>query len=131
MDHRADAALVITPQPLLDGRDEMNFAEDLPNLCSRTGLPPANTSFSGELRLFDPRRKKWFTGVQLVEGSQEHRLPTAGDNLVHLALIQLSKQHNNFTRPDVEFAKAELLGLLGLVRPGPELSTDRQVPTAA
>jgi hypothetical protein len=112
MDQSTDTPLPITPPSLFDGRDEMNFAEISPTLLTDRA-PDGQTSFRRELRLFDQRRKNWFTGVQLVEGSQEHGLPTAGDNLVHLALIQLSKLKNNFSRPDLEFTRAELLGLLG------------------
>ncbi|MGE3819750.1 MAG: replication initiator protein A [Isosphaeraceae bacterium] len=112
MEPRTNTSLAINPEALIAGRDEMNFAEISPTLLTDRA-PAGQTFFRRELRLYDPKRKKWITGIQFVEGSQEHGLPTAGDNLVHLALIQLTKHKNNFAKPDVEFTRQELLGLLG------------------
>jgi hypothetical protein len=99
------------------GKDEMNFAE-FP-IALLTDRPPKDqTSIKFEDQVYDERRKKLILRKRLIEGSQEYGLPTATDDKVILALIQLTKQKNDFMRRDVEFSRLELIQLLGWTNEG-------------
>jgi hypothetical protein len=84
------------------GRDEMNLCEfPIATLAER--VPPGCKTL-----VFEDQH-----GRLTVIGSDAYGLPTALDSDVIVALIQLTKQRNDFTDPTVEFSRYELLKLLG------------------
>ena len=94
------------------GKDEMNLAE-FP-MTSLSDKPVAGeTSLRFEDRIYDDRKKKLITRKRIIEGSKEYGLPTATDDAVILALIQLTKLKNGFAFREVEFTRHELINLLG------------------
>lgn len=110
----------MTPHPelLLDdtvappGKDEMNFAE-FPIALLTDRVPKGQTSIKFEDQIYDEKRKKLITRRRIIEGSQEYGLPTATDDAVVLALIQLTKLKSNFKAREVEFTRLELIKMLG------------------
>jgi Replication initiator protein A len=84
------------------GRDEMNLAEYPITLLTERVPPGCKTM------VFEDQH-----GRLTVIGSDAYGLPTALDSDVIVALIQLTKQRNDFTDPTVEFSRYELLKLLG------------------
>ena len=84
------------------GRDEMNLCE-FP-IATLTDHPSEGV----KTLVFEDRH-----GKLTVIGSDAYGLPTALDSDVIVALIQLTKQRNDFTDPTVEFSRYELLKLLG------------------
>jgi Replication initiator protein A len=84
------------------GRDEMNLCE-FP-IATLTDHPSEGV----KTLVFEDRH-----GKLTVIGSDAYGLPTALDSDVIVALIQLTKQRNDFTDPAVEFSRYELLKLLG------------------
>lgn len=94
------------------GKDEMNFAE-FPIALLTDRAPKGQTVIKFEDHVYDERKKKLIPRKRLIEGSQEYGLPTATDDRVILALIQLTKQKNDFTRRDIEFSRLELIRMLG------------------
>lgn len=97
---------------LRPGKDEMNFAE-FPIAMLTDRAPKGVKSIKFEDQVYDERRKKLITRRRIIEGSEEYGLPTATDDMVVLALIQLTKQKSDFIRRDVEFTRLELIRLLG------------------
>src|SRR6266511_340810 len=84
------------------GRDEMNLCEfPIASLAER--VPSGCKTL-----VFEDRQ-----GRLTVIGSDAYGLPTALDNDVIVALIQLTKQRNDFTDPMVCFSRYELVDLLG------------------
>lgn len=104
-------AEVLLP-PALPGRDEMNFAE-FPMALLTDRVPKGQTSIKFEDQIYDERRKKLITRKRVIEGSEEYGLPTATDDRVVLALIQLTKLRSDFTSRSVDFTRLELIKLLG------------------
>ncbi len=94
------------------GKDEMNFAE-FPIALLTDRVPKGQRSIKFEDQIFDPKRKKKITRRRIIDGSEEYGLPTATDDAVILALIQLTKQYSDFERREVEFTRLELIKLLG------------------
>jgi hypothetical protein len=94
------------------GKDEMNFAE-FPIALLTDRVPKGQKSLEFEDQIFDERRKKLITRRRIIEGSEKYGLPTATDDAVVLALIQLTKQKSNFTSREVEFTRLELIRMLG------------------
>src|SRR3954466_5132333 len=94
------------------GKDEMNFAEH-PIALVTDRVPKGQKSIKFEDEVYCEKRKKLVPRRRIIEGSEEYGLPTATDDLVILALIQLSKQKGGFKQPDVEFTRLELIKLLG------------------
>jgi hypothetical protein len=95
-----------------DGRDENNLAE----------FPIALLSDSAALNQktieFEDTLKDWDTGQVIVRrvsitGSDKFGLPTAKDEEVLLALIQLTKLANDFSDPEVWFVKRDVIEILG------------------
>ena len=97
---------------LPSGKDEMNFAE-FPIALLSDRAPKDQKSIKFEDQVYDERRKKLITRKRVIEGSEEYGLPTATDDTVILALIQLTKLKSDFTLPEVEFTRLELIRLLG------------------
>ena len=93
------------------GKDEMNLAEFPLTLLSDRASPD-ETSLKFEDQIFDDRKGKLITRKRLIEGSKEYGLPTATDDAVILALIQLTKLKNGFTARELEFTRHELISML-------------------
>ena len=93
------------------GKDEMNLAE-FP-MTSLSDRPIAGeTSLKFEDQIYDDRKKKIILRKRIIEGSKEYGLPTATDDAVILALIQLTKLKNSFSSREVDFTRHELITLL-------------------
>jgi replication initiator protein A len=84
------------------GRDEMNLCE-FPIAALAERVPSGCKTL-----VFEDRH-----GRLTVIGSDAYGLPTALDSDVIVALIQLTKQRNDFTDPTVCFSRYELVDLLG------------------
>jgi plasmid replication initiation protein len=89
------------PSAELIGRDEMNLAEFPITLLS--DRPPRDQK---TLCYEDAH------GKLLITGSDAYGLPTAADADVIVALMQLTKAKNNFTRASVNFSRYELLKIM-------------------
>ncbi len=100
------------PPRLPSGKDEMNFAE-FPIALLTDKVPKGQKLIKFEDQIFDEKRKRVVTRRRIIEGSEEYGLPTATDDLVILALIQLTKQKGDFTKREVEFTRLELIKMLG------------------
>ncbi len=99
------------------GRDEMNFAE-FP-LALLTDRPPADLkTFEVQDQIFDDRTGQLISRKLVITSSDKYGITTPKDEDVLLALIQLTKEANNFTDRRVQFSRAELLKLLGWTRTG-------------
>ena len=92
----------VTVDMLSGGRDEMNLAELPIAVLTNTAPEGVKTLIFRDTR-----------GSLTVTGSDALGLPTAWDNDVIVALIQLTKQRNNFTHACVHFTRYEVLRLLG------------------
>ena len=105
--------------PMPAGKDEMNFAE-FPIALLTDKVPKGQRFIKFEDQVYDEKRKRVITRRRIIEGSEEYGLPTATDDLVILALIQLSKQKGkgDFTSRAVEFTRLELIRLLGWTNEG-------------
>jgi len=101
-----------SPVYLPSGKDEMNFAE-FPIALLTDKVPKGQKVLKFQDQIFDEKRKRIITRSRIIEGSEEFGLPTATDDLVILALIQLTKLKGDFTRREVEFTRLELIKLLG------------------
>jgi hypothetical protein len=94
------------------GTDENNLAEFPLALLSDT------VSTHQRTLEFEDTVKDWKTGQQVtrrvcVTGSEKYGLPTAKDDQVLAALLQLTGIANNFTNPEVSFTKHQVIQLLG------------------
>ena len=96
------ATETVTLDILTSGRDEMNLAE-LPISVLGDRVPAGVKTL-----IFRDNE-----GTLTLTGSDAYGLPTASDADVIVALIQLTKQKNNFLSPTVNFTRYELLRLLG------------------
>ncbi len=94
------------------GKDEMNFAE-FPIALLTDKVPKGQKSIKFEDTVYDHKKKKTITRRRIIEGSEEYGLPTATDDAVVLALIQLTKLKGDFSRREVEFTRLELIRMLG------------------
>jgi Replication initiator protein A len=101
-----------TTSVLLAGRDEMNIAEFPITLLSDRS-PKGLTKIEHKDRIVDPKSGKEISRRLTITAHEEYGLPTSIDDDIILALIQLTKQQNNFTRPQVYFTRRQLLELLG------------------
>ena len=100
------------PEPLPYGKDEMNFAE-FPIALLTDKVPKGQNIIKYEDQIYDEKRKKLVTRRRIIEGSEEYGLPTRTDDVVVLALIQLTKIKGDFTKREVEFTRLELIKMLG------------------
>lgn len=112
-----EARIETAPALMQQGKDEMNFAEH-PIALLTDRVPKGQTSIKFEGEVYDERKKKIISQKRIIEGSQEYGLPTATDDKVILALIQLTKQKNDFMQREVEFSRLELIRLLGWTNEG-------------
>jgi hypothetical protein len=110
MEHEAQTEAVSALLP--SGKDEMNFAE-FPIALLTDRVPKDQKSIKFEDQIYDEKRKKVITRRRVIEGSEEYGLPTATDDTVILALIQVTKLKTDFTRRQVDFTRLELIRMLG------------------
>ena len=94
------------------GRDELNLAE-FPITLLADRIPAGCKTLEFEDALFDQQANALVTRRLTITGSDRHGLPTAVDDEILVALIQLTKLGNNFTNRRVSFTRYELLKLLG------------------
>lgn len=95
-----------------DGRDSNTLAE-FPLAALTDRIPEGQKTLE-----FSDCIKDWTTGQTIerrivITGSDRFGLPTAKDEDVLLALVQLTKLTNNFSSPEVEFTKHQVIELLG------------------
>lgn len=95
----------------VQGADENNLAE-FPLALLTDSVPAGLKTLE-----FEDTLKDWKTGLEVtrrvcVTGSEKYGLPTAKDDQVLTALIQLTGIANNFTSPEVPFTKHQVIELL-------------------
>jgi Replication initiator protein A len=93
------------------GKDEMNLAEFPMTSLSERPIK-GETTLKFEDQIFDDRKRKIILRKRIIEGSKQYGLPTATDDAVILALIQLTKLKNTFSCRELEFTRHELITLL-------------------
>ena len=106
-----EAEVTLSPSPF-GGKDEMNFAEH-PIALLTDRVPKGQNVLKFEDQVYDEKKKRLVPRRRIIEGSKEYGLPTATDDLVILALIQLTKLKGDFNNPEVEFTRLELIKMLG------------------
>src|SRR4051794_39825524 len=92
---KSSGAVETLSELLRIGKDEMNLAEFPMTSLSDRPLR-GETSLKFEDEIYDERKKKVVRRHRIIEGSKEYGLPTATDDSVILALIQLTKIKNAF-----------------------------------
>ena len=96
-------------EKLTDGRDEMNLAEfPICSLSGRQVNPDLTLQFTDQT--YDKSRGELVSRTLTVAGTQKHGLPTAIDDEVLLALIQISSARGFPQR--VKFSRYEVLNIL-------------------
>ncbi len=94
-----------------DGRDEMNLVEfPFATLSERSG---DTTVLEFQVDDYDRIAGKPVIRKLTVTGDAKYGLPTAKDEEVYLALLQLTKIYNDFVEPKVLFTRCELIRLMG------------------
>lgn len=94
-----------------DGRDEFNLAE-FPLTLLSDKAPSDCKTLEWQDEITDKSTNLPVTRRVIVTGSDRFGLPTASDADVLFALVQLTKQVNNFTSPEVAFSRYELIQIL-------------------
>jgi hypothetical protein len=94
------------------GRDELNLAE-FPITLLADRVPDGCKTLEFEDTLFDQQANALVTRRLTITGSDRYGLPTAVDDEILVALIQLTKLGSNFTNRRVSFTRYELVKLLG------------------
>lgn len=94
------------------GRDELNLAE-FPITLLADRVPSGCKTLVFEDSVHDLQTGEQVPRRVTVTGSDAFGLPTAIDDEVLVALLQITKLSNNFTEPRVRFTRYELLRLLG------------------
>jgi hypothetical protein len=94
------------------GRDEMNIAE-FPITLLADRAPRGQRRIEYADRIFDPGTGREIDRRLVISTPEEYGLPTAIDDDVILALIQLTRRQNGFARPEVYFTRLQLIDLLG------------------
>lgn len=94
------------------GRDEMNLAE-FPIALLGDRAPRGQCEIEFHDSIFDAKNGREVVRSLTITSPEKFGLPTAADDDVILALLQLTKQQNNFARPEVNFTRLQLIGLLG------------------
>ena len=107
-EHSAFAAKTWTAA---DGRDEMNLVECPLSAVSDRFLDGRKTVVFQD-RVWDPDRKAFLKRELAISGSDRYGLPTAKDEDVLLACVQLSARQD-FRDREVRFSRYELIKLLG------------------
>jgi hypothetical protein len=98
------------------GKDELNLAEFPIALLSEKS-PAGVRTLEFQDQIFDTGKKRIVKRKLTIEGSETYGLPTAKDDEVILALIQLSKR-KGFDSRNLQFTRFELLTLLGWANTG-------------
>jgi hypothetical protein len=93
------------------GRDELNLAE-FPITLLADRIPAGCKTLEFEDAVFDQQANAMVTRRLTITGSDRYGLPTAVDDEILVALIQLTKLGNDFTERKLEFTRYELLELL-------------------
>lgn len=94
------------------GRDEMNIAE-FPITLLADRAPKGQRRIEYADRIFDPGTGREIDRRLVISAPEEYGLPTAIDDDVILALIQLTRRQNGFAKPEVYFTRLQLIDLLG------------------
>ena len=94
-----------------EGRDEFNLVE-FPLTLLTDRAPRGQKTLEWEDEITDKATGSPVKRRVIVTGSDAHGLPTASDNDLLFALIQLTKRANDFTSRHVRFSRYELLQLL-------------------
>jgi hypothetical protein len=94
------------------GKDEMNLAE-FPITLLTDRVPKGQGAIQYQDQIFDEKSGQTITRKLTITAPEEYGLPTAVDDDVILALIQLTKLANNFAHREVEFNRSELIRMLG------------------
>jgi Replication initiator protein A len=94
------------------GRDELNLAEFPITLLSNRA-PEGCKTLVFQDEVYDQQAGQMVTRKLTVTGSDAYGLPTALDDEILVALLQLTKRANSFSEPRVSFSRYELLKLLG------------------
>lgn len=94
------------------GRDELNLAE-FPITLLSDRVPKGCKTLVFEIEPKESRVGKVAQRKVTVTGSDAYGLPTALDDEIMVALVQLTKIKNEFTTPVVYFTRYEILRLLG------------------
>src|SRR5690242_6984440 len=97
---------------LTGGRDELNLAE-FPITLLTNRVPEGCKTLIFEDSVYDQQAGKTVCRKVMVTDSDAHGLPTAVDDEILVALIQLTRVANDFTEPRVNFTRYELIRLLG------------------
>jgi hypothetical protein len=95
-----------------DGRDANNLAEWPLSLLSDT-VPDGLKTIEFQDTIDDWKSGKTLVRRVCITGSDKFGLPTAKDEEILLALLQLTKIQNNFESPEISFCKNEIIELLG------------------
>lgn len=107
-----DTATVQSEQPLMRiGKDEMNLAE-FPITLLTDRVPKGQNVIQYQDQVFDDKTSRTITRKLTISASEGYGLPTALDDDVILAMIQLTKIVNNFTSRKVEFSRLDLIRML-------------------
>ncbi len=96
---------------ITDGKDEMNLAE-FPLSAISDRLDPDQKTLVFEDRIFDQQRGEMITRKLTITASDEYGLPTAIDDEVMLALVQVSKLQK-FGNRKVSFSRFQIISMLG------------------
>lgn len=96
----------------ITGIDELNLAEFPLAMISERQIP-GQKSLVFEESIFDRKERRTVQRRLVISGSDRYGLPTAKDDEILLACLQLSKQQG-FKSREVEFSRYELLKVLGL-----------------
>ncbi len=94
-----------------DGRDEMNLVECPLSAVSDRFLDGRKTVVFQD-QVWDPDRKAFLKRELAISGSDRYGLPTAKDEDVLLACVQLASRQD-FREREVRFSRYELIKLLG------------------
>jgi hypothetical protein len=95
------------------GKDEMNLAE-FPITLLTDRAPKGQSVIRYQDQIFDARLKRLLTRKLTVTAPEEYGLPTALDDDILLALIQITKNANGFGSREVSFTRYELAKMLKL-----------------
>jgi hypothetical protein len=110
----------VPPIPFV-GRDEMNIAEfPISLLCDRASKSQNLIEFKD--KILDSQTGREIIRNLTITAPAKYGLPTSTDDDVILALLQLTKQQNNFTRPEVQFTRLQLIEMLGWADKGASYS---------
>jgi hypothetical protein len=114
------------------GKDEMNLAE-FPITLLTDRAPKGQSIIRYQDQIFDTRLTRLLTRKLTVTAPEEYGLPTALDDDILLALIQITKNTNGFSRREVRTItpprRDSRAGRIGSGRPG-TASSDGARPTS-